>query len=138
MATPYTVKLDAESARELAQRGGTIVLLGVPENTAVGVDQQVGPRLSAAHPCSPAWPPALPPSGPQPNTVPCLPPHACMVSPDIPGWSQVQGREDGATWHPPDLIQCLQRAGRLWAHNELLPVCQSRPGARAGHCQPWH
>jgi A1 cistron-splicing factor AAR2 len=41
-AAPYTVKLDAESARELAQRGGTILLLDVPENTAVGVDQQVG------------------------------------------------------------------------------------------------
>ena len=40
-AAPYTMKLDAESARELAQRGGTILLLDVPENTAVGVDQQV-------------------------------------------------------------------------------------------------
>jgi hypothetical protein len=40
-SAPYTVKLDAESARELAQRGGTILLLDVPENTAVGVDQQV-------------------------------------------------------------------------------------------------
>ncbi|EFN53109.1 hypothetical protein CHLNCDRAFT_9330, partial [Chlorella variabilis] len=40
--------LDADSARELAQRGGTILLLDVPENTAVGVDQQtflVGPKF---------------------------------------------------------------------------------------------
>ncbi|KAI3424879.1 hypothetical protein D9Q98_008263 [Chlorella vulgaris] len=47
-AAPYTVKLDADSARELAQRGGTILLLDVPENTAVGVDQQtflVGPKF---------------------------------------------------------------------------------------------
>lgn len=41
---PYTVRLDAESARELAQRGGTILLLGVPEGAAVGMDQQVGQR----------------------------------------------------------------------------------------------
>ena len=43
---PYTVRLDADSARELAQRGGTILLLDVPENTAVGVDQQVGARAA--------------------------------------------------------------------------------------------
>ncbi|KAL4439432.1 hypothetical protein ABPG77_008761 [Micractinium sp. CCAP 211/92] len=45
---PYTVRLDAESARELAQRGGTVLLLDVPEGSAVGVDQQtflVGPKF---------------------------------------------------------------------------------------------
>ncbi|PRW45575.1 AAR2-like protein [Chlorella sorokiniana] len=47
-SSPYTVRLDAESARELAQRGGTILLLDVPEQTAIGIDQQtflVGPKF---------------------------------------------------------------------------------------------
>ena len=37
---PYTVRLDAEAARELAARGAAIVLLDVPPGTAVGIDQQ--------------------------------------------------------------------------------------------------
>ncbi|KAL4437251.1 hypothetical protein ABPG75_004390 [Micractinium tetrahymenae] len=47
-SAPYTVRLDADSAWELAQRGGTILLLDVPEGAAVGVDQQtfvVGPKF---------------------------------------------------------------------------------------------
>ena len=45
---PYTVELDADTARELAGRGATLLLLGVPPGTALGLDQQtflVGPRF---------------------------------------------------------------------------------------------
>lgn len=45
---PYTVRLDGEQARELTARGATLLLLGVPENTILGIDQQsfvVGPRF---------------------------------------------------------------------------------------------
>ena len=67
--SPYTVRLDAESARELAQRGGTILLLDVPESTAVGVDQQVGARRAAhSHPWARA---PLPPPPPPPLSVAC-------------------------------------------------------------------
>lgn len=48
MAAPYQVRLDPENARELATRGATIVLLDVPEGTAVGIDHQtflVGPKF---------------------------------------------------------------------------------------------
>lgn len=41
MSGPYQVKLDPEHARELASRGATLVLLDVPEGTAVGVDHHV-------------------------------------------------------------------------------------------------
>lgn len=46
---PYTVRLDADSARELARRGGAILLLDVPEGAAVGVDQQVSCSNSTSH-----------------------------------------------------------------------------------------
>ena len=38
---PYTVRLDAETAREMAVKGATILLLDIPEGTVVGIDQQV-------------------------------------------------------------------------------------------------
>lgn len=37
----YTVDLDPDTARNLAQQGATVLLLDVPEGTVVGVDQQV-------------------------------------------------------------------------------------------------
>ena len=51
-SAPYTVRLDAESARELAQRGGTILLLDVPEHTAIGIDQQARAGACAGCVCS--------------------------------------------------------------------------------------
>lgn len=54
MSAPYTVRLDQEAARELAQRGATLLLLGVPEGAAVGIDQQA--RVGAAGACGQgAW-----------------------------------------------------------------------------------
>lgn len=44
----YTVRMDQESARELAEKGGSLLLLDVPQGTALGVDQQtflVGPNF---------------------------------------------------------------------------------------------
>ena len=41
MSQPYKVKLDATTARELAIKGATLVLLDVPEGTVIGMDQQV-------------------------------------------------------------------------------------------------
>ena len=41
MSEPYQVRLDANTARELATKGSTIVLLDVPEGTVIGMDQQV-------------------------------------------------------------------------------------------------
>lgn len=45
MSEPYTVRLDANTARELATKGSTIVLLDVPEGTVIGMDQQVRTHL---------------------------------------------------------------------------------------------
>lgn len=48
MAAPYRVDLDADAARRLAAGGGTLLLLGVPPGTLLGLDQQafvVGPRF---------------------------------------------------------------------------------------------
>lgn len=42
MAQPvYSVRLDANSAKELFERGATILMLDVPEGTAVGFDHKV-------------------------------------------------------------------------------------------------
>lgn len=38
---PYTVQLDADTAHDLTQHGGTLLLLGVPLGTIFGLDQQV-------------------------------------------------------------------------------------------------
>lgn len=38
---PYTVTLDADSARQLASNGAAVLLLGIPQGTLIGVDQQV-------------------------------------------------------------------------------------------------
>lgn len=48
MAQPYTLKVDNNTARELATKGATLVLLDVPEGTVIGMDQQtfrVGPKF---------------------------------------------------------------------------------------------
>ena len=37
----YSVELDPELARQLASQGGTVLLLGVPQGTVIGIDQQV-------------------------------------------------------------------------------------------------
>jgi hypothetical protein len=41
MTQPYTLKVDNNTARELATKGATLVLLDVPEGTVIGMDQQV-------------------------------------------------------------------------------------------------
>ena len=38
---PYTVDLDPDQARELAQSGAALLMLDVPPGTVVGIDQQV-------------------------------------------------------------------------------------------------
>eukprot|EP00877_Chromochloris_zofingiensis_P000739 jgi/Chrzof1/10666/Cz05g07160.t1 len=46
---PYTVTLDADSARQLASNGAAVLLLGIPQGTLIGVDQQVfaaGPKFA--------------------------------------------------------------------------------------------
>ncbi|MEW5306662.1 MAG: hypothetical protein WDW36_009113 [Sanguina aurantia] len=45
---PYTVQMDADTAHDLTQHGGTLLLLGVPLGTIFGLDQQafvVGPKF---------------------------------------------------------------------------------------------
>jgi hypothetical protein len=41
MALPYAVQLDADTARRLAENGATVLMLGVPPGTLIGIDQQV-------------------------------------------------------------------------------------------------
>ena len=41
MALPYAVQLDADTARWLADNGATVLMLGVPPGTLIGIDQQV-------------------------------------------------------------------------------------------------
>jgi hypothetical protein len=41
MAPPYTVQLDPDTAKELVRKGATLLILGVPEATAIGLDHQV-------------------------------------------------------------------------------------------------
>ncbi|KAK9826103.1 hypothetical protein WJX81_003949 [Elliptochloris bilobata] len=46
--TPYSVQLDADTARRYVETGATMLLLDVPEHTVVGIDQQsfvVGPKF---------------------------------------------------------------------------------------------
>lgn len=40
-AAPYSVNLIPDQAKELAEIGGSLLLLDVPEGTVVGIDQQV-------------------------------------------------------------------------------------------------
>lgn len=47
-APPYQVHMDPDAARGLAEQGGTVLMLGVPPGSYVGVDQQVfaaGPKF---------------------------------------------------------------------------------------------
>ena len=44
MYAPYEVHIDPARATELAQSGGIILLLDVPNGTVVGIDQQVANR----------------------------------------------------------------------------------------------
>lgn len=47
-APPYEVSMDPDSARQLAEHGGTLLCLHVAEHTCVGIDQQmfvVGPKF---------------------------------------------------------------------------------------------
>jgi hypothetical protein len=61
----YTVKMDQEAARELVEKGGSLLLLDVPQGTALGVDQQVRRRASlASHATGPCRRPHVAP--PQP------------------------------------------------------------------------
>ena len=39
-APPYAVRLGPDQARDLAQAGGALLLLGVPPGTVLGVDHQ--------------------------------------------------------------------------------------------------
>ena len=41
MGTPYDVRLDADKAKELTERGGALLLLDVPAGTNMAIDQQV-------------------------------------------------------------------------------------------------
>ena len=41
MKSPYTVHIDPDKARELAESGAVLLLLDVPHGTVVGIDQQV-------------------------------------------------------------------------------------------------
>lgn len=133
-SAPYTVRLDAESARELAQRGGTVLLLDVPEGSAIGVDQQASCSEDARNEAPsetglPMLPPPPLPPAPQRSATPCPLGTALWHCPaDLPGGSQVQGRQDGAARHPPGVVQRLERARRLWAHHQLLPDPQGWPG----------
>ena len=43
MSAPYSVSLDQSEAREYVEKGATILLLDVPEQTHVAFDQQVCP-----------------------------------------------------------------------------------------------
>ena len=43
MGAPYAVKLDPDAARHYAEKGATILLLDVPEQTHVAFDHQVMP-----------------------------------------------------------------------------------------------
>ena len=38
---PYSVRLDADTARRFAETGTTLLFLGVPKHTVIGIDQQV-------------------------------------------------------------------------------------------------
>jgi hypothetical protein len=58
MAQPYTLKVDNNTARELATKGASLVLLDVPEATVIGIDQQVIFRLLIQL-CSSTPPPPL-------------------------------------------------------------------------------
>ena len=40
MAAPYEVRLDPNTAREFAERGGAILMLDVPAGTSMSVDHQ--------------------------------------------------------------------------------------------------
>jgi hypothetical protein len=40
MAAPYEVRMDADSARQFAERGGAILMLDVPPGTSMSVDHQ--------------------------------------------------------------------------------------------------
>lgn len=40
-AAPYSVNISPDQAKELAEIGGSLLLLDVPEGTVVGIDQQV-------------------------------------------------------------------------------------------------
>jgi hypothetical protein len=125
-SAPYTVRLDAESARELAQRGGTILLLDVPENTAIGVDHQVNVVQRAA----------------LPQRVICFLLAAATAAADplafvrseLSGWTQIQGHQDGAARHTPHLLQRQQRARRLWPHHKLLLSDWDRAGEQKPSC----
>ena len=47
-AAPYQVHMDPDAARGLAEQGGTMLMLGVPPGSYVGVDQQIfaaGPKF---------------------------------------------------------------------------------------------
>jgi len=47
-AVPYAMEMDPDKARELAQRGGALLLLDVPAGTAIGIDHQMflsGPKF---------------------------------------------------------------------------------------------
>ena len=41
MKSPYTVHIDPDKARELAESGAILLLLDVPHGTVIGIDQQV-------------------------------------------------------------------------------------------------
>uniref|UniRef100_A0A061R3I3 A1 cistron-splicing factor AAR2 n=1 Tax=Tetraselmis sp. GSL018 TaxID=582737 RepID=A0A061R3I3_9CHLO len=45
---PYSMDMDSEKARQLVENGGTLLLLQVPQGTAIGIDHQVflsGPKF---------------------------------------------------------------------------------------------
>ena len=58
MKSPYTVHIDPDKARELAESGAILLLLDVPHGTVVGIDQQVKNlsyifrQLCTLHPCN--------------------------------------------------------------------------------------
>lgn len=45
MTAPYSVNIDGDAARQYTEKGATILLLDVPEQTHVAFDHQVRPRV---------------------------------------------------------------------------------------------
>ncbi len=46
-ASPYVVRLDPDTARELAASGATLLFLDVPAGTHIGIDHQVRMELAS-------------------------------------------------------------------------------------------
>lgn len=93
MGAPYTVNLDQHAARHYADKGATILLLDVPEQTHIAFDHQVrfGTATFSHAPLALHRQVAL--------LLPCLLAELCS-------WSQVQGSQDAASRDSHGVVQC--------------------------------